>query len=104
MFHSLPESLSPTGRVYISLDEIKSSEELTRQLRRQMEMDWRILKRRYDHFEDFWRLVERDRRARGDDDGDGDKPRTSATGTEGSRGARLSRDRRVPHQLRTNRR
>jgi len=74
VFHSLPESASPTGRAYVTLDEIKASEPLTRELRRQMDFDWRALKRRYDQYEDFWRLVERETREHADEAGEGDEP------------------------------
>jgi len=74
VFHSLPEPASPTGRAYVTLDEIKASEPLTRELRRQMDFDWRALKRRYDQYEDFWRLVERETREHADEAGEGDEP------------------------------
>lgn len=77
VFHSMPVPSAPGGRAYVPLDEIKANEVMTAQLKRQMEMEWRALRRKYDHFEDFIRMVRRDTPPSDDgDDGDngGDEP------------------------------
>jgi hypothetical protein len=73
VFHSVQSANSPTGRAYVHLDDIKANEVLTQQPKRQMEMEWRALKRKYDHFDDFIRMVQRDM-ARHPEEGGADEP------------------------------
>jgi hypothetical protein len=73
VWHSLPVASREVGRAYVHLDEIKANEILTQQLRRQMEMEWRALRRKYDHFDDFIKMVTRDM-ARHTETADPDEP------------------------------
>ena len=60
VFHSVPSAASPTGRAYVTTDELQDNEELSSQLRRQMEIDWRAMKRRWERYGDFIKMVRRD--------------------------------------------
>lgn len=71
VFHSLPAAGSPTGRAYVTLEELQASEVMSAQLLRQMETDWRSLRRRYGQYEDWWKMVRRDMPGGNGDDGDG---------------------------------
>jgi hypothetical protein len=59
VFHSVPLAGSPTGRAYVPLEEIKRNEMMSAQVKRQMEVDWRNLRRRYEQFSDFITMVRR---------------------------------------------
>lgn len=56
-FHSLPEG---EGRAYRPAEEIASDPILTEMVMRQMDREWKTMRRRYGNFEDFWKLVQRD--------------------------------------------
>ena len=45
------------GHVYEPAERIASDPFLTELVRKDMEREWKALKRRYDEFEDFWHLV-----------------------------------------------
>jgi hypothetical protein len=58
VFHSVHAAGVP-GRSYVPLDEIQRDEVLTAQVRRQMEVDWRNMQRRYRMFSEFIAMVRR---------------------------------------------
>ena len=60
VFHSVPVPGSVTGRAYVPLDEIQASPLMSAQVRRQMNIEWRALKRRYEQFGDFIIMVRRE--------------------------------------------
>jgi hypothetical protein len=60
VFHSVPQPRSGTGRSYEPLDVIQADQIMTQTLRRQMEVDWRALLRRWRQFSDFAAMVRTD--------------------------------------------
>ena len=54
---SLPNAQSETGRAYDPIDEIILDPVRLELLLREMERDWRSLKRRYEHFNQFATMV-----------------------------------------------
>lgn len=48
------------GNVYESTEKVAQDPFLARLVLRDMERDWRQLKRRYDEFEEFWELIRAD--------------------------------------------
>lgn len=60
VFHSVPVPRSGTGRSYEPLDVIQADQIMTQTLRRQMEVDWRALLRRWRAFSDFASMVRTD--------------------------------------------
>lgn len=56
-FHSVPTG---TGRVFQPAEKVARDPVLTELVLKEMERDWKTLRRRYGDMEDFWKLVQRD--------------------------------------------
>lgn len=56
-FHAVS---TESGHTYKPVDEVVADEFLTRLVMRDMERDWKTLRRRYERFSEFWQMVEGD--------------------------------------------
>ena len=70
VFHSVPNRA--VGRSYVPLAELEADPVMSREVARQMDLDWRIFKRRYQHYVDFMARLDRYRSQAADEAGDGD--------------------------------
>lgn len=61
-YHSVERS--DGTRVYEPAEEIAKDPQMTEFLKRSMHRDWTAMRRRYGAFEDFWKLMERERQDR----------------------------------------
>jgi hypothetical protein len=80
VFHSVPNRA--VGRSYVPLDELEANQEMSREVARQMDIDWRNFKRRYSQYTDFMARIDRYREQAGEEAGP-DGPEHLDLGDEG---------------------